>query len=194
MTQTPESPTPEPTPAPAAAPSAPAAATTPPPGYSAPAASPAASGGGAAGLLGSPVAIALCVVGAVLVVVSIFLNWADVSLGSVSFTAKADTVPVQFLVDNATDSQDPSLLVVLIPAAIAILAGIVVKVRWLAILGGLLAIAVAALYIFQVNDGLDRTPEGIDSVFDFIGIAPWFALVGGIFGLVGGLIPKPKSA
>jgi hypothetical protein len=189
MTQTPESESAEPS-----SPPPPPDPSAPPPGYTDPAATAASSSGGAGAQLGRPVAIALCVVGAVLVGVSIFLNWADVSLGSLSFTAKANSVPVQFLVDNTTDSQDPSLLVLLIPAAVAILAGIVHKVRWLAILGGLLAIVVAGLYLFQVNDGIEQTPEGIDSVFDFIGIAPWFALVGGIFGLVGGLIPKPKAA
>jgi hypothetical protein len=201
MTQTPGSETPgEPTAAPseppAAAsppPTAPPDTTAPPPGYTAPAAT-TTSGGAAAGLLGSPIAIALCVVGAVLVAVSIFLDWADLSVGSQSFSTAAKGVPIEFLWDKNTSSTDPSLLIALIPAAVAILVGIIHKVRLLAVLGGLVSIVVAGLYVYQVNSGLDQLPESIRSIFDFIGIAPWFALVGGILGLIGGLIPKPKAA
>jgi hypothetical protein len=206
MTQTPETPGPDPTPEPVAtppaataptapAPAAPEATTAPPPGYAAPAA-PASGGGG--NLLGSPLAIALCVIGAVLVVASIFLNWADVSISAngatQTFTANSREVPIQFLWDNTTSSEDPSLLIALLPAAVFILVGIVYKVRWLAVLGGLVAIGVAGLFTYQVNDGIDRLPPQIQSIFDFIGIAPWFAFVGGIFGVVGGLLPRRSSS
>jgi hypothetical protein len=196
MTQSPGPETPESERAEPSSPPPPPDPSAPPPGYTDPAAAApsASSSGGAGAQLGRPLAIALCVIGAVLVGVSIFLDWADLTVGTQSFSTAANGVPIDFLWDKNTASEDPSLLIALIPAAVAILAGIVHKVRWLAVLGGLVAVVVAGLYTYQVNSGLDQLPESVRSVFDFIGIAPWFALVGGIFGIVGGLIPKPKAA
>jgi hypothetical protein len=134
------------------------------------------------------------VIGAVLVGVSIFLAWADISIGGQSFTANGREVPLDFLWDKNSTSEDPSLLVALLPAAVLILVGVLNKVRVLAVLGGLLAIVVAGLYTYQVNDGLDQLPPQIKSIFDFIGIAPWFALIGGILGVVGGLVPRRSSS
>jgi hypothetical protein len=168
----------------------PGATPTPTPTPAAPA--PAGSGGG--GLAVSPVALAVCVIGAVLVVVSIFLNWLDVSTGGQSFTANGREVPLDFLWDKNTGSEDPSLIVALIPAALLIGIGALNKLRWLALIGGILAIVVAVLYGYQVDQGLSDLPPSADiGFFDFIGIAPWFALVGGILGVVGGVIPRRSS-
>ena len=179
----------------------PAGSTTPPtptappatPAAPAPTARPPSSG---SGLLGSPLAIALCVAGAVLVVVSIFLNWADITIGRQSFSTDSSGIPLEFLWHKNTTSEDPSLIVALIPAAMLIVLGTLRKVRWLALLGGIIAILVAGLYAYQVNSGLDKLPTQVQSIFDFIGIAPWFAFVGGIFGVVGGLVPRraPRGA
>ncbi len=127
-------------------------------------------------------------------VVSIFLDWASVTVGSQSFSTAAKGVPIEFLWDKNSGSTDPSLLIALIPAAVLILVGILHRVRLVAVLGGIVAIVVACLYTYQVSTGLDQLPPSVQSIFDFIGIAPWFALVGGIFGVIGGLIPKRASS
>jgi hypothetical protein len=198
MTQTPGSETPDEADAspsqPAAAatpppPSAPSDASTPPPGYTAPAAATSSGGGG---LAISPIALGVCVIGAVLVIVSIFLNWIDIGSGqSISFNGRE--VPLDFLWDHTTTSEDPSLIVALIPAAVLILAGALKQLRWLAAVGGLLAIVVAVLFLIQADSLLGDAPANIDlGYLDFIGIAPWFALVGGILGVVGALVPRPS--
>lgn len=187
--------TPEPGDATPAASTTPPAPTAPPAAPAPPAtAAPAPAGSGGGGLAISPVPLILCVIGAVLVVVSIFLSWADVSVGQFSFTANGREIPLEFLWDKNTTSEDPSLIIALIPAAVLILVGMLHKVRWLALIGGILAIVVAALYAYQVNSGIDQLPPEIKSIFDFIGIAPWFAFVGGIFGVVGGLVPRRASS
>ncbi len=200
MTQTPGSETPD---EPIAAPSEPAEATppppstpsdtsTPPPGATAPAATTTPSAGG--GLAISPIALGVCVIGAVLVIVAIFLNWIDFSVRGQSVSLNGRDVPLDFLWDHTTTSEDPSLIVALIPAAVLILAGALEKLRWLAAVGGLLAIVVAALFLIQADSLLGDAPASIDlGYLDFIGIAPWFALVGGILGVVGALVPRPSS-
>ncbi len=143
------------------------------------------------GLAISPVALAMCVIGAVLVIVSIFLNWVDRSIGAQSFTANGRKVPLDFLWDNNTASKDPALIVALIPAALLIGVGALSKLRWLALVGGVVAIVVAVLFGYQVDQGLGNLPpQAKVGFFDWIGIAPWFALVGGILGVVGALVPR----
>jgi len=47
------------------------------------------------------------------------------------------------------------------------------------------------LFGYQVDQGLSNLPPQADvGFFDWIGIAPWFALVGGILGVVGALVPR----
>jgi hypothetical protein len=167
--------------------SGPPASSAPPAPTSAP---PAPSGGG---LPISPVTLILCVLGAILVIVSIFLNWADLSVGRQTFTASGTDVPIQFLWDKNTTSNDPSLLIALLPGALLIALGALNKIRWFAIVGGLVAILVAVLYGYQVDQGLSDLP-GKTGLFDFIGIAPWFALGGGIIGIIGGVMPRPSKA
>lgn len=142
------------------------------------------SGGGS-----SPIAIGLVVVllGAIALIGSVFLNWVDFD----GETSKGTDVPVQFLVDNETDSDSPSIIVALAAAAaLAAIGALVRPARVLALIGGALGVAVAVLYGIQVDSGL---PEGI-GVFDFISIGTYVALAGGIVVLVGSLVPRGSSA
>jgi len=166
------------------------AAPTPPPTPE-PASGGSSTGGG---LAIKPVALAVCLIGAVLVIVSILLNWVDRSIGAQAFTANGREVPLGFLWDNNTTSEDPSLVVALIPAALLIGVGALKRLRWLALVGGVLAIVVAVLFGYQVDQGLsDLPPQAEVGFFDWIGIAPWFALVGGILGVVGALVPRRSA-
>jgi hypothetical protein len=173
----------------------PPTATAPPPGYAAPAPATAGASGSGGGLAVSPVALAVCVIGAVLVIVSIFLNWADVSIGGQTFTANGREVPLDFLWDKDSTSEDPSLIVALIPAALLVGLGALKRLRWLALVGGILAVVVAVLFGYQIDQGLqDLPPEADISLFDFIGIAPWFALGGGLLGMIGAGVPRPSTS
>jgi hypothetical protein len=141
------------------------------------------------------VPLILCVLGAILLVVSIFLHWIDFSIAGRSFSANGREVPFDFLWDHKSNSEDPSLIVALIPAALLIGVGALSKVRWLALIGGILAIVVAILFGIQADSLLKDAPSSVDlSYFEFVGIAPWFALVGGILGVVGAVVPRPSTA
>jgi len=179
------------TPEPGATPTPPA----PPATAMAPPAAPAPDSGGGGGGGGSslnPVVVTVCVLGAVLVLVSIFLNWLDLSVGRLTFSFNGREVPLDFLWDKNSNSEDPSLIVALIPVAILIGVGAMKKLRWLALAGGILAIVIAVLFGYQADRLLDDAPPQVAGVgfFDFIGIAPWFVLVGGILGVVGAIVPR----
>jgi len=125
--------------------------------------------------------------GAIVTVVSIFLNWADVSGGA---PAKGTDVPFDFLWDKHTTSSDPSLLVPLLIAAVLIGLGVLLPTARLAgIIGGVLAIAVVAVYCVQVQGVIDDRGLGI-SLTDFISTGVYVAFVGGVLGLVGAAIPS----
>jgi hypothetical protein len=174
------------------APATPAAPAAPPPS-AAPAASttaPATTGGGLPIGIGQIVAI----VGAIAVGVSCFLDWIDISVGSNSLSGSASDVPVQFLFDKSTSADDPSILVLLVPAAILLLLGALIpKGKVFGILGGLLAIVIPVLYSVQVQRGLDDDLSNLDiSLTDFIGIGVYLALVGGIVGLLGAIFSRSR--
>ena len=165
-----------------------------PPPVAAPWTQPAGAGSGDAGLAISPVALVVCIMGAVLVIVSIFLSWFDTSVGSRSVTFNGRETPLDFLWDKSSDSDDPSLVIALVPAAVLIGVGALKQLRWLALIGGIVAIVVALVFGYQINRVANDLPPGVDiGLFDLIGIAPWFALLGGIFGVVGALVPRPSS-
>jgi hypothetical protein len=173
------------------APESPAApATTPPAAAPAASTAPASSGGGLPIGIGQIVAI----VGALAVGVSCFLDWIDVSVGSNSLSGAAGDVPVQFLFDKNTSADDPSILVLLIPAAILLLLGALIpKGKVFGILGGLLAIVIPVLYAVQVQRSLDDDLSNLDiGLTDFIGIGVYLALLGGIVGLVGAIFSRSR--
>ena len=140
------------------------------------------------------VAQALIVAGVIAIVVSLFLNWLDlhVSVGAVSRsrTGNATWVPVQFLFDRHESGDDPSILLVLIPAAALGLLGAWTHQRVLAWIAGAVSLLVPSLYAYQVDRGLDEVNKAARGVVhlglnDLIGIAPYVCGAGALVVLVG---------
>ncbi|HEV2309192.1 MAG TPA: hypothetical protein VGU73_01605 [Acidimicrobiia bacterium] len=180
--------------APPAAAAAPAPA-TPPAGFSPPAA---AARGSSSGGRTPGVADGILALGIAAIVVSIFLNWLDISL-TVSGThvtrrLTASGLPVQALVNYTTTRNDPTFLVLLIPIVVlCLVALLVVKVRWLALVGGVLAVLVAAQYSYQLYALIHSTSvfHGF-GLWDFIGIGTIVCFVGGLLALVGAALPTRR--
>ena len=137
----------------------------------------------------------IAALGAIVVIVSMLLNWLDFSQTvqgrHLTQQVTASGVPVKFLWNYTTASNNPSLLIVLIPVVVVCLAGILfVKARWLTLLGGLVAGAVGLMYIFQLHQKIraDRAVLGGFGLSDFLGIAPIICIVGGAAVLIGGIL------
>jgi hypothetical protein len=181
---------PPPAAAPAAASRPPAAGFSPPP-----AATGRASGGGRTLAVGDAI-LGLGIIG---LVVSIFLHWLDFSqsIGGTQVTQRftASGVPVQELVNYTTTRKDPTFLVLLIPvAALCLLALLVVRVRWLAIFGGAVAVLVAVLYSYQLQALVHASPQlhGF-GLWNFIGIGPIICFVAGVLAIVGAALPRGQG-
>jgi hypothetical protein len=177
----PSPPPPQPEPTPAPAPVAPAA---PSPAWGTPAAAApaAASTGGIAFGPGQIVAL----VGAALVLVSGWLNWADIEGGD--FTASAYKFPAAFLKDNMVDVPGAGLnlgILLLLIVAVCVVGALVQKVRWLAVVGGVLALLVGVVFLYQIRELADEVNLGM---FDLAGYAPLLTIVGGIVAGVGGVL------
>jgi hypothetical protein len=197
----PSPPPPQPEPTPAPAPVAPAAPAAPPPpqpeptpapvapaapspawGTPAAAAPAAASTGGIAFGPGQIVAL----IGAALVLVSGWLNWADIEGGD--FTASAYKFPAAFLKDNMVDVPGAGLnlgILLLLIVAVCVVGALVQKVRWLAVVGGVLALLVGVVFLYQIRELADEVNLGM---FDLAGYAPLLTIVGGIVAGVGGVL------
>jgi hypothetical protein len=137
-------------------------------------------------------------IGAFAVAVSIVLRWADLAKGTAIFRRTARGVPVQVLWDWTTQATDPSLLVVLIPAVVLCVAGVVLlRARLLALAGGVLAGAVGVMYIFQTHQALRAHRTSLPGVglSDFVGIAPYVCIAGGVLAVIGALwlVRRPSS-
>jgi len=128
-------------------------------------------------------------IGAALVAVSIVLRWADLATSNTIYRRTARGVPVKVLWDYTTSlNSTPSLLVLLIPALVLCGLGVVVlRARVLALLGGALAGAVGAMYIFQAHQALRNNPIAGVGLSDFLGPAPWVCIAGGAVAVVGAL-------
>jgi Protein of unknown function (DUF2510) len=180
-------------PPPAAAPAA--ASPLPVAGFSPPPATGTSAGGGRTVSVGDAI-LGLGVIG---LVVSIFLHWLDFSqsISGTQVTQRftASGVPVQELVNYTTTRKDPTFLVLLIPiAALCVLALLVVRVRWLAILGGAVAVLIAAIYSYQLEAAVHASPQlhGF-GLWDFMGIGPIVCFVAGVLAIVGAVLPTGRS-
>jgi hypothetical protein len=127
-------------------------------------------------------------IGAVAVFVSAFLAWFSFQGPDGDLTGTS--VPVEFLGDNSVGGDGVSLLVVLAPFALLILVGAIFgQARVLAVIGGVLAIIVAILFVVQTSNLIDEL--GIDEgTFDALGIAPYIVFGGGVLGIFAGLVPR----
>lgn len=135
----------------------------------------------------------IAAVGVVMIVVSIVLHWIDGTVGTRHDTVSGSGVPVHFLWDYTTNAKDPTLLVVLIPIAVAGAAGIVVRrLDVLVTLAGAAAMAAAALYAFQLHQALGSIPLGVGrpTLTDVLGVAPVVCFVGGLVLEIAMLFPK----
>jgi hypothetical protein len=135
-------------------------------------------------------------VSAVGVLLSLVLSWIDYDFLGRKLSKGSTAVPVEFLFDKGAENASPSILVLLIPSLVLLTAAIVTKARIPAFIGGAVSVMVAVLYGVQINSMLDDVNKEVGGVtniglFDFIGIAPYFALVGGVLGLLGVLLWRP---
>jgi hypothetical protein len=160
----------------------------PAPGAAAPSgawAAPAPAAPSRAGLpLGAGQIVAL--VGAALVLVSSWLNWADIEGGD--FTASAYKFPAAFLKDNMIDVPGAGVnlgIVILLVVVACVVGALVARVRWLAVVGGVLAFLVGVVFLYQVKLLGDEVDLGI---FDLAGYAPILTIFGGLAVIAGGVL------
>ncbi len=109
------------------------------------------------------IALALVIVGPVIVGISSFLEWAGRNFKL--FSSGGLDVPAKFLFDGETNLDDSGLpigVVVLIIAVIGLVGVFAPFARsnLLVWVSGVLAILVVGLFCFQLNDYLDRVNEG----------------------------------
>jgi len=133
----------------------------------------------------------VAVIGAIAVGVSCFLDW--LSSGEGVPDRGASSVPFDILWDSHATS-GTSILVWLIPIAVAILVGALVpQLRPLALIGGIAAIVVGVLYMVQLQDLLNDA--GLDASFtDHVGVGAYVAVGGGVLGIVGAVLPRSSTA
>jgi len=129
--------------------------------------------------LGSLLALAA----AAAIALSTFLNWAKPEFGSDN---KGFEVPLKFLWDPDAGSGQPSLLWVLLGAAIAVAVGTFIpRLRVLAIIGGVVALATAVLFFISATR---VESDSIDGALDLVDIGMWLAAAGGLVAIIGSLI------
>ncbi len=136
----------------------------------------------------------LALLSALAIAVSTFLNWTKEGfLDPTNDAFSGSDLSVKFLWDTDSPLADPSLLFVLLPAAILVLIGsFVPRLRWMAILGGAATIAAAVIFIIQVGQALpENSPDG---ALDFIDIGVWVAAAGGLLAIIGSLIIPRRPA
>jgi hypothetical protein len=115
------------------------------------------------------------------VVISMFLEWRTDSV-------HPSDIPFAFLWNHTTTSQNPSLLIALIPLAIIMAVGAFVpRGGGARIFGGLGVLVVAGLFVYQ----LSRVTDDVGgSVSDALETGFYFAAIGGLVGLVSGFLPS----
>jgi len=115
-------------------------------------------------------------------VVAMFMSWQSPDI-------HPSDVPFAFLFDDSTTSNDPSLLIALIPAAILLAAGTVLpRARVARIVGALVALAVVVLFGIQLNQVADKFP-GSD-LGDMLDPGFYVAAIAGLAGLVSAFLPS----
>jgi len=115
-------------------------------------------------------------------VVSMFMSWRTPSV-------HPSDIPFAFLFDKGTTSQDPSILIALVPMAILLGVGTLMPRAGAArIVGGLGTIAVVVLFLIQLNALLDKFPNA--NVGDALDTGFYVAAIAGLLGLVSGFLPS----
>lgn len=123
---------------------------------------------------------------AVMVVVSLFMEWGTDKLFDDSLTAKK--VPLQLLWDTTPASLDdfPVMWPVLLGGLFMVVGVLVAKAKGLALVGSVLALAIALLYVNGVRAVLDDSLYSIDaSLTDAVGVGTWVCIAAAAVGVVG---------
>jgi hypothetical protein len=115
------------------------------------------------------------------VIISMFMPWRT---GSVH----ASDIPAAFLWDRTTTSDNPSLLIFLIPLALILLIGTFGRLgAGVRLVGAVLTLVVVGLFAYQLHRVLDafggNLGDALDSGF-------YFAAIGGVIALVSGFMPS----
>ena len=121
----------------------------------------------------------LGLVATVALVVSMFMSWQlhDVHAGD---------IPAAFLWDR-TATGDPSLLVYLIPLAVVLGLGSLLRAgAGLRVLAGLLTVVVVGVYAYQLHELADSVGASFGDVVD---AGFYVAAAAGVLGLVSGFVP-----
>ena len=129
----------------------------------------------------------MLLVGGILVAVATFLSWFD-TFGS---TANGFDVPISFLWDtDATSGLSVGVATLVIGAAIAVAAlwpkPVPPPAKRLGKVAGALALAIGVVFIVQVIRAVtDLGGSAADAFTDFLGIAAYMVVVGGVLALIG---------
>jgi len=120
-------------------------------------------------------------IGALGVILSLFFSWRTGS-------GEPSDIPIAFLWDHTTTSQNPSLLIALIPLAIILVVGAVVPGGPGArIFGGLLTLVVVGLFAYQLNRLVDDLGGSLSDALD---TGFYLAAIGGLVAFVSGFLPS----
>ncbi len=126
-------------------------------------------------------AMILGALGAVGVVLSLFTAWHDAGV-------HPDRLPVAFLWHTATQSTDPSLLILLLPISVMVAVGAFVPMgTGLRLLGGLAMLVVAGAFAYQ----LDRAVPGGAGA---LGTGWYLGAIGGFLAFISGFLPESWAA
>jgi hypothetical protein len=134
----------------------------------------------------------LGIVGGVLVLLSTWLNWISVDLEGFKIEYSAYQIPAYILRDNTVDIPSAGLnlgVLTFLVAVVCIVGALLAPVRWLLLVGGVIAVVIAVDFLWQMNLITDDFEDSLGvevGLFDIAGFAPLIALVGGIVAIVGG--------
>lgn len=156
----------------------------------------------APGIAWPPMVAAL---GGLLFMISSWLHW----LGGFELTVVTSTgvssyeVPAWFLFDVNAERGGLDLGVVVVVIGVVVLVGAVVHGLGLAsLVGGVLGLALVALFSFQLNRLVDETNENIEeiggppdalSLTDLLDLGEYAAAAGAILAIVGGILSLRRS-
>jgi hypothetical protein len=118
------------------------------------------------------------------VMISLFLPWRD---GGVD----PSDIPLEFLWDTGAGSADPSLLILLVPFALILAAGVFVPLgAALRGFGAIGVLIVAVVFAFQLDNALGDVGGDLGSSLD---TGFYVAVIGSIIGLASALVPAGRS-
>ena len=127
-------------------------------------------------------------IGAALVALSAFTSWTAGALAH-NPAAKPSKRALSWLWDlKALSTDSPKLIIaILVAAGLALIGAILVKARWLLIVGGVLAVAIGGMHVKQLNA---LTMPDDSSFLRLVGIGAWACIAGGLIAIVGGFISQ----